>query len=90
MKTFKLVRQRTLFSENDIINETNKTHTISVEADRCIENYDEINTLNSVTFFDEENNEINTFELLVGDPYYKVIDENGNIIFQHHCSNHHS
>lgn len=103
MKKYKLIRQKIFFSSNEIISdEKNKVYSTIIEANDCIENYDEViltnkelaekfgyklndklKTLKSITFF--KDNEEETIELMIGDPFYKVLDENDNIIFKHKC-----
>jgi hypothetical protein len=49
---------------------------------------DKIKTLLGIKFIKEDGEE-EIIDLMLGDPYYKVLDENDNIIFKHECKHHH-
>jgi hypothetical protein len=106
MKKFKLIRQRTWFSSETIINEFNRTYEEIIEANSYIEDIkqnivtnkeigeklgfklgDKLSYLKGITFF-KDNNEEQYIELMIGDPYYKLIDENGKTLSKHNCKNH--
>jgi len=74
---YKLIRQQTFVGQT----------TEEIQATSCKENYNN-GILESITFFDGDN-EI-TIEIVVGDIYYRVLDENGNVIYKHNCGSNHN
>jgi len=79
---YKLIVQNTLFRENEIINEFNRITEREIESDTCKEK-------DGVLFFITNEEIIETINVL-GDPYYKVLNENNEIVFKHNCDSNHN
>ena len=70
MKKFNIIKQRVLFNEDEIINETNKTYRTIIKADRYEYAYDEFTvTTENIKIAEEFKEKFENGQMLIGKTY---------------------